>query len=130
MKPNKPFIINTLVMLASVVLVSSNVRHILADPGSPSKVILINPFEVVPGQEEKCLKYWERAAAFLRTRPGYMSTRLHKALSPQARFLYINVAEWESAAHFKAAVGDPEFKRITETPACKGSPALFEVIRQ
>jgi heme-degrading monooxygenase HmoA len=56
-------------------------------------VILINPFEVPAGEEEAALRFWEEAAESMRRQPGFISTRLHKALSPEARFAYVNIAE-------------------------------------
>ena len=96
-----------------------------------SKVILINPFEVSKGQEEEALAFWERAAEFMRRQPGYLSTRLHRALSPDARFTYINVAEWESAEHFHAAVSSDEFQKLTagSRERFPHYPALYEIIR-
>ena len=58
-------------------------------------VILLNPFEVPAGKEEEALKLWERAAEVMRKSPGFISTRLHRAISPDARFQLINMAEWE-----------------------------------
>lgn len=61
------------------------------------KVILINPFEVPAGEEAAALRFWEQVADYMRRQPGFIATRLHKALSPDARFTYVNIAEWESA---------------------------------
>ena len=78
-----------------------------------SKVILINPFEVPEGKEDECLVFWEKAAEFMRRQPGFISTRLHKAVSPEARFHFINVAEWESAEHFQTVIESAAFKELT-----------------
>lgn len=96
-----------------------------------TQVVLINPFEVPPGQEEACLALWERAAEFMRRQPGFVSTRLHRALSPDARFAFINVAIWESAEAFHKAIASEEFQRITagSMEAFPHHPALYEVIR-
>jgi heme oxygenase (mycobilin-producing) len=96
-----------------------------------SRVILINPFEVAPSLEASALAYWDRAAAHLRRQPGYRWARLHRAVSPGARFLYVNVAEWDSAAHFGAAVGSDAFRRLTgpEADRFPHHPALYEIIR-
>lgn len=96
-----------------------------------SPVILINPFEVPQGKEAECLAFWEKAAEFMRRQPGFIATRLHKALSPEARFHYINVAEWQSAAHFQAAVASPEFQQLIAPymAICLHYPGLYEVIR-
>ena len=93
-------------------------------------VTLINVFEVSPGQEEAAVRYWERAREFFAQQPGYRSTRLHQALSPQARFLLINVAEWESAEAFQQAARAMEAAKIGPPPeGVKGTPALYRVIR-
>jgi heme-degrading monooxygenase HmoA len=95
-----------------------------------ANVILINCFEVTPGSEDRALAFWERAAEYLRKQPGYVSTKLHRAVSPNARFHLINVAEWESPERFFAAVGSDRFKElIAGHDFLKEYPALFEVIR-
>ena len=92
-------------------------------------VILINPFEVPDGtNDEDFLRGWERAAEYMRQQPGFVSTRLHRALAPDARFRFVNVAEWESPQAFQAAVGSEEFREIAGG-ASPGSPALYEVVR-
>ncbi len=92
-------------------------------------VILINPFELPERTaDDDFLRGWERAADYMRKQPGFVSTRLHRALVPDARFRFINVAEWESPEDFQAAVGRPEFRDIAARgPA--GSPALYEAVR-
>lgn len=93
--------------------------------------ILINPFEVPAGQEEAALRFWEQVANYMRRQPGFIATRLHKALSPEARFTYVNIAEWESAEHFEAAISREEFKKLTESSQQRFPhyPALYSVIR-
>ncbi|MEW6586185.1 MAG: antibiotic biosynthesis monooxygenase family protein [Nitrospirota bacterium] len=94
-------------------------------------VILINPFEVPKGKEEEAMVFWERAADYMRKRPGFISTRLHRAVVPWARFHLINIAEWESVAHFEAAINSEDFKKLTE-PYMKvfpHYPGLYEVVR-
>jgi heme-degrading monooxygenase HmoA len=91
-------------------------------------VILINPFEVPEGTDEEFLRGWERAAEYMRQRPGFVSSRLHRALAPNARFRFINVAEWASPQDFQSAVGSDEFREIAKDGS-PGSPALYEVVR-
>jgi heme-degrading monooxygenase HmoA len=92
-------------------------------------VILINPFEVPEGTEdEDFLRGWERAAEYMRQQPGFVSSRLHRALAPDAPFRFINVAEWASPQDFQAAVGSEEFREIAKGGA-PGAPALYEVVR-
>jgi heme oxygenase (mycobilin-producing) len=54
-------------------------------------------FEVHEGKEHEVLALWDMAAAFFKKPPGFISTRLHRAIVPWARFYLVNVAEWESA---------------------------------
>ena len=92
-------------------------------------VILINPFEVPEGtDDEEFLRGWERAAEYMREQPGFVSSRLHRALAPDARFRFINIAEWASPQDFQAAVTSVEFRAIAGG-AAPGSPALYEVVR-
>jgi heme oxygenase (mycobilin-producing) len=55
---------------------------------------LINIFEVPGGREEEFLSLWEAADRLLRSRRGYVVTRLHRALMPDTRFRFVNVADW------------------------------------
>ena len=92
-------------------------------------VVLINPFEVPEGTDDEAfLQGWERAAQYMGEQPGFVSTRLHRALSPDARFRFINIAEWASPADFQAAVTSEEFREIAQHGP-PGSPALYEVVR-
>ncbi len=94
-------------------------------------VTLINPFEVPEGKEEEALAFWERVAEFMRKQPGFVSTRLHKATVSWARFQLINVAEWQSADDFQAAINSEGFKALTEPymEAFPHFPGLYEAVR-
>ncbi|WP_051644775.1 antibiotic biosynthesis monooxygenase family protein [Labrenzia sp. DG1229] len=69
---------------------------IAADLKTNDPVTLINVFEVPADQIDTTVEFWEKSRDFLRQQPGYISTRLHRALAPDARFQLINVAIWES----------------------------------
>jgi heme-degrading monooxygenase HmoA len=89
--------------------------------------VLINPFEVPPEvQDDEFMAQWQRAADYLRSEPGFVGTRLHRAIAPDARFRFVNVAEWQSPAAFRAAVTSDGFRQM----AGRGPtnyPALYEV---
>ncbi len=91
-------------------------------------VILINPFEVPLDRGDDFLAGWSQAAEYMRRQPGFEGTRLHRALSADARFGFVNVAEWESPEHFRSAVTSPEFAEITKGGP-PGNPSLYEVVR-
>ena len=94
-----------------------------------SNVILINPFEVPQGvPDEQFLMGWEQAARLLQEKPGFAGARLHRALSPDARFRFINVAEWESPQRFQAAITDERFGELAKNSP-PNYPALYEIAR-
>lgn len=94
-------------------------------------VTLINAFEVPRGKEQEALEFWERVAEFMKKQPGYISTRLHRAIVPWARFHLINIAEWQSAEDFQAVIGSEEFKELTVpyNEVFPHYPGLYEVIK-
>jgi heme-degrading monooxygenase HmoA len=76
-----------------------------ADSTQPMEpVTLINSFEVDQTQLEATIRFWEQARDFLASQPGYISTNLHQALSPEAKFQLVNVAKWESPQAFQEAI--------------------------
>lgn len=78
----------------------------MADEGGP--VILINTFVVAPDEADRLLETWTRDGAVMKRQPGFISTQLHRGIAGSGTFL--NYAVWESAAHFRAAFGNPEFR--------------------
>src|SRR3954463_10102060 len=89
---------------------------------------LINCFEVPADQDDRFLVLWHQADELLRSRGGYRSTRLHKALGPQARFRYVNVAELDSVETWQPTVTSPEFGAIAAQMAeFHPSPGLYVV---
>jgi heme-degrading monooxygenase HmoA len=93
-----------------------------------ANVVLINPFEVPPAGDDRFLAGWQAAADYLRGQPGFAGTRLHRALAADARFRFVNVAEWASPGDFRAAVSSDGFRRLLEG-APVGSPSLYEILR-
>jgi heme-degrading monooxygenase HmoA len=97
--------------------------------GAEADAVLINPFEVPAGEDEAFTAAWERAAAALRRHSGFRSSRLHRSLADEADFRWVNVARWESAAAFGAAVQDPDFQAAAQAMPHPGHPMLYEVVR-
>jgi heme-degrading monooxygenase HmoA len=97
---------------------------------SDSAVTLINSFVVPDGRDEAFLARWGETSRFMRAQPGFRSLRLHRAVAPDARYRYVNVAVWASTREFAAAHATEEFRRLVADPAWKefpSSPALYEV---
>ena len=93
-------------------------------------VTLINPFEVPAGKEEEFVERWKLAPDYLREQEGFVSTRLHQSLDPQAAFRFVNVVVWESAEHFQRALGTPAFQDLAQGMPFSGHPALYRVISE
>lgn len=90
---------------------------------------LINCFEVPAEQEDLFLALWHQADELLHSRDGYRSTRLHKALGPQARFRYVNVAELASVETWQSVIASPEFRAISAQLAdFHPTPGLYTVV--
>ncbi len=96
-----------------------------------ANVIVINPFEVPKGKEEQALAMWEKFAEYFCRQPGYVSTKLHRAINPDARFHIVSISEWASAEQFAAALSNPKVKAIAEGAMedLRYYPGLYEVIR-
>ena len=72
-------------------------------------VTVINSFEVPAGREGEFLELWKKVNAYMQRKPGYLGNKLHRAITPDAPFQFVHVAQWASMAHFQICL------RITET---------------
>jgi heme-degrading monooxygenase HmoA len=107
------------------------VYEIVREDGSPAGdggVILINAFEVPPGDDARFLTGWEGARAALATQRGYLGTRLHRAVGP-ADFGFVNIARWSSPLAFSRAVGGPRLAEAVGAMPFTSHPALYQVVR-
>ena len=96
------------------------------DPGG---VVLVNAFEVPPDDDDAFLANWEASRAFLHTQPGYLATRLHRSLSPETDFRFVDVGRHTSPQAFQTAIGQPEFRQAAAAIQHRAHPGLYEAIR-
>src|ERR1700750_1308164 len=97
----------------------------------PGAVTLMNSFVVPEGREDAFERIWTATSTYFRAQPGFLSLRLHRALSPGEHHRYVNVARWASLADFQAAHGTEEFRRVVSQPGWEefpSSPGLYEVV--
>jgi heme-degrading monooxygenase HmoA len=95
-------------------------------------VTLINCFNIPAVREDEFFALWRQVNAYMRTKPGYLGHKLHRALAPDAPFRFVDVAQWASAEHFQAA-RDEGFRALVSQPAWaafRHQPALYEVIHE
>jgi heme-degrading monooxygenase HmoA len=93
-------------------------------------VTLINSFQVAPGRDEQFRALWGETSRYFIARPGFVSLRLHRAVSDDATYRWVNVAVWEDESAFRAAHGTEEFRALVTAPGWSefpSLPALFEV---
>ncbi len=95
-------------------------------------ITLINSFEVPTGREDQFLQFWKQVNAYMQKKPGYLGHKLHRAITPDAPFRFVNVARWSSIAHFQAA-HDAGFRELVDKPAgspFQPHPVLYEVVHE
>jgi heme-degrading monooxygenase HmoA len=96
-------------------------------------VTLMNSFRVAVSRDAEFHALWERTSHYFRRRPGFRSLRLHRAVSDDVVYRWVNVATWESEEHFRAAHATDEFREVVTAPGWAdfpSSPVLFEVVTQ
>ncbi len=103
-------------------------------PANHSPVTLINIFEVPTEHVNKFIAQWRERAALMTTQPGFLDSRLHRALSTRTRFQLVNVAHWESRQAMEVGTADPEFQErlraVTANPQVPvtAHPGLYQVV--
>ena len=100
--------------------------------GATDVVRLINCFEVPPGREDEFFALFEQLNAHMAGKSGFVGNRLHRSLSPEARFRFVNYVEWESPAHLSAA-RDERFGRLRADVLAAGftsTHSLYEVVQE
>jgi heme oxygenase (mycobilin-producing) len=83
-----------------------------------------------PGGDDAFLAAWEASRAFLATQPGYLGTRLHRSLSPEADFRFVNIGRYTSPQAFQTAIGQPQFRLAAAAIQHRAHPGLYEVVRR
>jgi heme-degrading monooxygenase HmoA len=91
-------------------------------------VILMNKFNVGHDEVEEFLKVFEETTKYFKQRPGFISAQLHRGIAGSSTF--VNYVVWESAAQFKHAFNNPEFRTNMANllPNTVMSPHLFKKV--
>jgi heme-degrading monooxygenase HmoA len=104
-----------------------------ADAPTAGGVTLMNRFRVDPTRDEEFLALWTRTSTYFKKQPGFVSLRLHRAVSDDADYRWINVANWESEADFRAAHAGDAFRSVVTQPGWEhfpSSPMLYQVVTE
>lgn len=92
-------------------------------------VTLINAFEVPVSDETQFLKQWQKTSDKAKVQKGYIETKLHRALKDDARFLFVNVALWESEELYHAGFKNLDVQESHDVEV-HANPALYKVVVQ
>ncbi|WP_036476437.1 antibiotic biosynthesis monooxygenase family protein [Mycobacterium sp. URHD0025] len=102
--------------------------------GPDGVVTLINAVDVPADRVDEFLADWQERADLMSTLPGFLDYTLHRAIAADTHFQLINVAHWESAEAFQAALSNPEFNELRDTVrrqfdfTVTASPALYRPV--
>ncbi|MFI1753533.1 rhodanese-like domain-containing protein [Streptomyces sp. NPDC020571] len=66
--------------------------------------VVIIPIEIDEEREGAYLDAWQEAADVMAHQPGFIRTYMFRTIIPGSRFSLVNVAEWESTAHWEEAM--------------------------
>lgn len=66
--------------------------------------VVIIPIEIDEEKESSYLDAWQDAANVMAAQPGFIRTYMFRTIVPGSKFLLVNVAEWESTAHWEEAM--------------------------
>ena len=59
------------------------------------------------------LEAWHMANDHLKKQPGHLTTTLHRAVSANPPFRFVNVATWKTADAFRKATQSPAFQEAS-----------------
>jgi hypothetical protein len=102
--------------------------HVLIGP-----VTLMNSFAVSPGRAKHSTSCGPRPPGTSQPSRGSSPCGCTAPSPPGAQYRWVNVANWESEAHFRAAHGTDEFRRVVTQPGWEefpSSPVLYQVITE
>lgn len=129
MKTYIPYVIilSAAILLAGCMAKAGKFKKMKAE----DHIVLINPFTVPEGKVEESIVFWEKARDYLKGQPGYVSTKLHKSLKPDATYELVNVAVWESAEAFMTASQKMSKElKVQPVDGLMSDPSLYEVVRE
>ena len=92
------------------------------EPAGAGGVLLVAPFAVAPGEDERFLAGWTAVRAAFGPRQGFLGARLHHGAA-SAEFRFVAVVRWSSPLMYARALQQPEI--ADGVAALPGQPALY-----
>jgi heme-degrading monooxygenase HmoA len=98
--------------------------EVVEDIGSiepePSSVLQISGFEFAAGGEAEFLSEFAQTKACMTSKEGFLAVRMHRAIAPETRYRFIDIARWASTGSFWAALRSSEMQALLARPFWKG----------
>jgi heme oxygenase (mycobilin-producing) len=96
-------------------------------------VVGINICSVPKGKEEEFIRWWQgmRETLIRGGGVGFVSGRLHRNLEADARFNFINIAQWENELYSAAVIRSAaQLKAEVKELGVEMTPGLFAVVSE
>ncbi len=90
-------------------------------------ITVINVFSVAAEQAEDFQRMWTQSLEILHIAAGFIDSHLHRSLDSAVRFAFVNVAHWDTEAHWQSAVTQPELVALIKTVHYEQNPASYRV---
>lgn len=84
-----------------------------AKPAVGKQCTAIVSYKVNVEDIDTFLTAWGRANEYLKKQPGHVKTALHRAVSANPPFRFVNVAQWKTAEAFRKATQSPEYSEAS-----------------
>jgi heme-degrading monooxygenase HmoA len=101
---------------------------------SSHPVTVINSFELPIGKVDDYVEQWKEIARLMSKMPGFLDTKLHRALSSETRFQLVHVAHWETPAAMAAAMAAPDVAALISAQRARfqvtPNPGAYETIAE
>ncbi len=78
-----------------------------------SNCTAIVSYKVGAEDAEAFLEAWHKANDHLKKQEGHVSTTLHRAVSANPTFRFVNIAMWKTADDFRTATQSPAFQEAS-----------------
>ena len=94
------------------------------EPGGAGGVLLICPYAVPVGEEDRFATAWSAVRELLAPRQGYLGSRLHRSTGTDG-FRFVPVVRWSSPLMHARALREPEIAEAIAALPFPGRPALY-----
>ncbi|MGK8559414.1 antibiotic biosynthesis monooxygenase family protein [Nocardia gipuzkoensis] len=93
-------------------------------------VTFMNIFEISADAVDGFAVGWSDRARLMRSASGFRDVRLHRAVTPEARFRLVNVAHWDSVSAWQAAAQNSTMTAATNAARTHATPntAIYRVV--